>query len=780
MRVWRWGLGCSFGLLIAALGIWAFHAYVLAQARETKNLLMYKDLFVLYYPMLDYAFSSLREGRLPLWNPYQLGGLPFLAILQHGMLYPLHLPYLFLPTHRAMELVTVLQIVLAGWLAALYVRRAFGVSRTAAFVAGAVFMVNTYTLYASFALNQLASLPWLPLLFLGVDQAIRTRRARWALAVGAGIALPILGGYLQLLTYEAYALLPYAMACTLELAREPGSGRRALRSIAILVLGSIIGLLLCAPQLLPTAEMSRLAVRSPHGLSAVQIQLMLPPPSLGMLLDGRREPLSYLSLSAIALLLAPFALSRAGTRPRAVAVAVVGMLAAFVSFGPWHPVGHAYLHLPTGDWFRHLQRAWPITTFCLGILGAIGLDSLIAAPSGRRRLWGTIAAVALTVGLVAVAPSRTALMVASSGLLVVCLVATGGGILRRRALAVALGALLVAELCLGVPINRDVLPYKGDAYAGMLVARPALERARFMSDGTRIYCQELFFEAPTAGKLGTLFRIPVFSDYEALVPARYEAWDARMTGHRYSTDHAPFMGNALFAFLPYFDARFLDYASVGQVILWNVERDAPSPPIARDAKFYLRLPLPRSEELGAWERITSISLIASLYRNSHAWPRAFIAHEVRRVRSGAEALDALARLPRGSLPLAIVESDPATRLPAGVPWGTKADILVSEPERVVLGTSSPRAGLLVLTDTHYPGWTADVDGAPAPILRVNFLFRGVVVPAGEHRVAFRYDPFSVRLGLCLGGAGIVAFLLLAASTMVLAGREGSSTKQPPA
>jgi len=52
-------------------------------------------------------------------------------------------------------------------------------------------------------------------------------------------------------------------------------------------------------------------------------------------------------------------------------------------------------------------------------------------------------------------------------------------------------------------------------------------------------------------------------------------------------------------------------------------------------------------------------------------------------------------------------------------------------------------GLLVLHDIYYPGWIAEIDGRSAPILRADELFRAVELPAGTHRVMFRFTPFSL-------------------------------------
>jgi hypothetical protein len=71
-----------------------------------------------------------------------------------------------------------------------------------------------------------------------------------------------------------------------------------------------------------------------------------------------------------------------------------------------------------------------------------------------------------------------------------------------------------------------------------------------------------------------------------------------------------------------------------------------------------------------------------------------------------------------------------------------ASIESSRPGRIEVVATSTSGGLLVLHDTYYPGWLAEVHGRPASILRAFALFRGVEVPAGTHRVTFRFAPFS--------------------------------------
>ncbi len=84
-----------------------------------------------------------------------------------------------------------------------------------------------------------------------------------------------------------------------------------------------------------------------------------------------------------------------------------------------------------------------------------------------------------------------------------------------------------------------------------------------------------------------------------------------------------------------------------------------------------------------------------------------------------------------------------------------------DPNAVVIPYSGP-AGYIVLADTFYPGWRVRVDGVEQPLLRANYLFKAVAVPAGEHEVVFEYAPFSVTLGLMvsISAAGVWAALII--------------------
>jgi hypothetical protein len=155
---------------------------------------------------------------------------------------------------------------------------------------------------------------------------------------------------------------------------------------------------------------------------------------------------------------------------------------------------------------------------------------------------------------------------------------------------------------------------------------------------------------------------------------------------------------------------------------------------------------------------------ALVYENTRARGRAFLVGEA--IPARAEETLALMRSPRWDpMRNAVVETARPLAL-AGPGLKGVAAVTAYAPERVEVATQADGAALLVLADNYYPGWNASVDGRPAEVYRTNHTFRGVVVPAGRHRVVFTFDPAGVKEGLyiwlaCLALlAGYGAWLLV--------------------
>jgi hypothetical protein len=175
-----------------------------------------------------------------------------------------------------------------------------------------------------------------------------------------------------------------------------------------------------------------------------------------------------------------------------------------------------------------------------------------------------------------------------------------------------------------------------------------------------------------------------------------------------------------------------------------------------------------------------------ILRNEAAFPRAWVVHRaylvptVRGLRVADRSKlmqellyqgDEFWRLPgipvRDPRSVAWVETDRPKEVDrflsrAGPDPSEAVTVTRDEPQRVELTAMLRSPGLVVVADMYYPGWNLTVDGRPAEILRTNRAMRGVVLPAGTHRLVFRYDPSSFRLGIALSLLGLTALAALVA------------------
>jgi hypothetical protein len=140
---------------------------------------------------------------------------------------------------------------------------------------------------------------------------------------------------------------------------------------------------------------------------------------------------------------------------------------------------------------------------------------------------------------------------------------------------------------------------------------------------------------------------------------------------------------------------------------------------------------------------------AEVYEYPYSLPRTAVFSRVVAVNSSQSALDAVRRPGFDPWRQVVVEASPSDVgvLAQQLPEVARAAHIESyDAERVSIQAQLDRPGVLLLTDSNYPGWKATVDGQPAPILKANYLFRGVMLGPGSHRVEFRYAPASYAAG----------------------------------
>lgn len=165
-----------------------------------------------------------------------------------------------------------------------------------------------------------------------------------------------------------------------------------------------------------------------------------------------------------------------------------------------------------------------------------------------------------------------------------------------------------------------------------------------------------------------------------------------------------------------------------------------------------------------------------VYRLEATRPRAFLVRDFRVVSGEEELIEGL----RDHIGDAAFFTQPPPLTPqqreglATAPRSAapaRVEVASYQPEQVVVATASEMPGFLILSDAYYPGWRARLDGVETPLLEADGMFRAVYLPAGEHRVEFRYQPQSFDRGW-----KVSLYSLGAAAGLVLAPLVGSSLR----
>jgi len=98
------------------------------------------------------------------------------------------------------------------------------------------------------------------------------------------------------------------------------------------------------------------------------------------------------------------------------------------------------------------------------------------------------------------------------------------------------------------------------------------------------------------------------------------------------------------------------------------------------------------------------------------------------------------------------------------------------PNKLTYSSSSSNERLAVFSEIFYEkGWKATIDGQEADIIRVDYLLRGLVIPAGEHTIVFEFRPSSYYTGEKISLAGSLLLLLLFAGAVYLETKKGKGS-----
>ena len=635
---------------------------------------------------------------------------------------------------------------------------------------------------------------WFPLVCLLLFRAIRLRTLRAALFSGLILGIALLASPIQLYAYIGIGIAALVGLHALVLGRKEGAG------LAHILYGGVallVGFLVSAVQLIPTLEFMAQSTRLSQGLAAgsaqiarslvdmlratVALVLFVFPNLAGRLKDTMWVGTPLLGVTSswqgyigvVPFLLASVAAFAAKDRRRILFGIAALLVVIVVIFTPLVVVLY--------------DRFLILYIFCASVLAAIGFDALRTMELDSRRaqivLWclsGIVAVVLM--GLVAgnilmwargpqvatfvkgqVENSIGSKFLGSGNLdvylqralnylndekltnphavvpLLIALLGLGaiGARLRNRMTANAFGAVAVlvtaADLVFMTLTNVPLVDLKENPFAPTSSAIDAIQADQSLY---RIMTITMPGTKPVLPpNLASMYGLQTVEGYDDLAPPN--------VGALVSVNLYPCNGEQC--------------ATLSGSDIVNAKYIVSSPGI--------RLPTPRYELVYDKE--------VRVYRDTTVLPRVFLVEGYRVIPDMDTALRTFRSAGFDPREQVIVDRSPGVQSDGEVSEAASIKVVDYEATAVTVAVASPKAGILVLSDTFYPGWAASLDGVSVPLLRADGVLRAVGFEPGNHIVRFMFRPTSVYVGAAITLATLGVVLVLVACLSVLE-RRGST------
>ena len=726
----EWLTSGRFALLLGLLIAAAFPGVLLG-----STTFIIRDFGMFSYPVAFFQRQCFWRGELPLWNPFNHCGVPFLAQWNTMALYPLSLIYLLLPLTWSLSFFCLAHLYWGG-LGMYFLARRWTHHRLAAGLAGVISSFNGLSLNFLMWPSHIATFSWLPWVLWLAQRAWRDGGKAQVWAVAAGALQMLAGGPETIaVTWLLLAVLAggdWMRECEL---RRQIAGR-------VLVMGILVALI-CAVQLLPFLELLAHSQRD-RNYSASTHDWCMPlwgwanflvplfrtsPTAQGVFLqNGQYWTSSYYAGIGTVLLAAVAVWRVRDWRVRALAVLV--LLALILALGDGTPL-YRGLHacLPALGFLRYPVK-FVIPVLALApLLAAFGLAALTRENRKFELVAGLL--MLLLIGVIVAVDCRSSLPedvwratwqsgLSRAAFLAVTFVCTAALLRsdgRRRML---LGCFLLVLCWLDVVTHMPTQNpgAKRSVYApGWARAQLALPPAPKLG-ASRVMLAPAALEVlrynPLAGLEETYLRnrlairvdcnlldeVPQIDGFFSLTPREV----FRVTALPYDHPAQPF-------------PPLLDFLGVSQTTAPGTLYDWAPRPSA--------MPLVTAGQQPVFA--DDGAAFAALSRTNLDLRQAVF------------------------LPLAARGSLSATRQPAARVLGT-----TFSDQSVSIQTEAPAPSLVVISQTHYPAWKAYVDGRRATLWRANYAFQALEVPAGRHQVQLRYEDKQLLVGAILSAAGLLA------------------------
>ena len=744
-----------------------------------KILLVERDLTTFFYPFRFIWVESVRQGHFPFWNPYIKCGVPLFATIQPGVLYPLSLPYLFLPLDLAFNWTIVFHFFLAG-LFTYGLMRELGASLQGAMAAAIGFVFSGYLISVHNVLNTLLSVSWYPLVIFCGCRMVGTGMIRWALVAGASMCCMFLAGGIEAVLFAVVSLLILSLHPALLPAKCSDNSARLQRRLGLFGLAVIIFLGLSMVQLVPFLELYSQSHRyggvpleeaTRWSLEPRDLVYFLLPDIYGERLSPDRywKFQSYLKsiyVGPICLFLAIIYFFRQGKKglPLLGAMFLVTVF-ALGRYTPLYPFFYRYF--PLFSVLRYPVKFIFLFIFWLCVAAGMGLDLVRLRFSERRRPSAIhqkllVVSVFVLAGLLMVGrffPGKVlsfAQQLSWTSLDPAYLPMTMHNL--NRLLVFTVLALMVIFFGLRINLSRFGTPLlllllTIDLFLGNRGYAIKLESTTFHAETDIVRTLRadpaLFRFHVLSGVKDLQVPLKTYGDYH-LARKDFLGYDLMMEHHLYDIDgyNVPLQSRY---------EKFINLIR-GKPLSTEIQ------PLLNmlNVKYVLSA---NSFDLPGYLFAQNGPATSKLYENRNKLPRAFLVKNYEVLVNDTDFPQAFLYPNFDPQSKILLEREPARfqklqEKPVMPELKSAVRVITYENNRMVLEVTTPAAAFLFMSESYYPGWTAYVNGKNEEILRANYVFRAVPLGPGSHQLEVVYEPLSFKIGLSV--SLVTIFLLLIA------------------
>ncbi len=733
------------------------------------------DQLRIYFPFYRVTLDALRHFGVPFWNPYAFSGHLHMADFQTAVFYPLNLFGMFLPQVEFWHLLRVTPMVFGSFFTYLFLKN-IKLSGIASVFGALAFGFSPYILtWGEEVVMSPHSIIWMPLILFAVDRFIEKKEKRFVGLIAISTVLSFFGGYMQTSIYLFIFVFLYLLM-------RLGWGRFLSRAGLLILGGIFIGIGMAAVQILPSSELFFNSARSQIRLTETLFSFLLPWRSLATYLapDFFGSPATrnffrggsaqyyegILFVGIATLVFAFYALVKNPKNRLVVFLFLVGAVSLFSTLNL--PTSKLFLYLPVPFLSTSIaNRILFIPAFCLGVLGAIGLDEWLKVRD--RKVFAPF----MVLGVIYLSLAVWVLAIIKLGLPYLGQSGVGAklnALISLRNLVLPLAVFVLSAIAVTAGFYRPKLKEK---LAILVITIFFLQTFYFsqkyfsFSDRRYIFPENAILnfiqenqgnfrswgigEAYFENNFASQYSIFWPEGYDSLNNKSYAEFTHGMQGgdinsFSFRADAGLGRGKTLELFSSPGRRKLIDLVGVKYVT--SNQNDFELMEKNNFKKVF------ESGKLGVFE-------------NDEVVPRVFLASNYEgppEIDSTGKTTDEIDAERRKRIPEKLLSPDFDFRnvlvlekpSPISAQYGPgTAEIVSYRPQEVVVKTESGQPKILFLSDNYYPGWKAKVDGNEVEILRADYTFRAVPLVPGNHTVRFYYDSLIFKVGLMVSSLSLI-------------------------